>query len=167
MVLTALCALQTGGLHADELGELKALLAQGQAEQALPRAERAAAAQPRDVQMRFLLGVVLMDLRRDDDALAHFTRMTQDYPELPDPYNNIALLHAQAGRLEAARQALETALRNHPSHRTARTNLGHVHLMLAAQAWETVAAEGRLDAALQRRLDAVRTLLGTPTAASR
>ena len=117
------------------------------------------AAQPRDAQLRFLLGVALMDLGRDTEALAHFTRMAQDYPELPDPYNNIALLQARAGRLEAARQALETALRNDPSHRAARLNLGQVHLMLAVQAWELAAAEGPLDTALLRRLEMVRALL--------
>ena len=151
--------------HADEFGELRALLARGDAAAALPRLEKANTADPRDVQMRFLLGVALMDLQRDDDALAHFGRMAQDYPELPDPQNNIALLHARAGRLEQARQALETALRNDPTHRAARTNLGQVHLLLAVQAWEMAAAEGPLDTALLRRLEAVRALLvATPAA---
>lgn len=157
-LLTAL-ALLTAPAHASEFGELRALVARGDAAMALPRLEKASAADPRDVQMRFLLGVALMDLRRDDEALAHFSRMAQDYPELPDPQNNIALLHARAGRLEPARQALETALRNDPSHRAARTNLGQVHLLLAVQAWELAAAEGPLDTALLRRLEAVRALL--------
>ena len=147
--------------QADEFSDLRTLLNQGDAATALPRLEQAAAAAPRDVQMRFLLGVALMDLRRDEEALGHFTRMTQDYPELPDPQNNIALLHARAGRLEQARQALETALRNDPTHRAARTNLGQVHLLLAVQAWELVAAEGPLDTALLRRLEALRALLAS------
>ena len=145
--------------RADEFTELRALLARGEAATALPRLEKAAAAAPRDAQLRFLLGVALMDLQRDEAALAHFSSMAQDYPELPDPYNNIALLQARAGRLEAARQALETALRNDPSHRAARLNLGQVHLMLAVQAWELAAAEGPLDTALLRRLEMVRALL--------
>lgn len=145
--------------RADDFGELRALLARGEATAALPRLEKASAADPRDVQMRFMLGVALMDLQRDDDALAHFGRMAQDFPELPDPQNNIALLHARAGRLEPARQALEIALRNDPTHRAARTNLGQVHLLLAVQAWELAAADGPLDAALLRRLEAVRALL--------
>jgi tetratricopeptide (TPR) repeat protein len=145
--------------QADELTEVRALLARGEPAAALKRAEAGVAAQPRDAQLRFLLGVALMDLGRDADALAHFTRMAQDYPELPDPHNNIALLHARAGRLEMARQALETALRNDPGHRTARINLGQVHLMLAVQAFEAASAEGPLDAPLLRRLEAVRALL--------
>ena len=156
--------LSAAGVQADEAAEVRALVSRGDLVNALARVERAAAASPRDVQLRFLQGVVLMDLRRDDEALAHFTRMTQDYPELPDPYNNIALLQARGGRLEQARQALDAALRNDPTHRTARANLGQVYLMLAVQAWELATAGGPVDSTLQRKLEAARTLLaqGTP-----
>lgn len=130
-------------------------------------AERRAAANPGDAQARFLVGVVLMDLQRDAEAMARFQELAQEYPELPDPQNNIALLHARAGRLEAARVALETALRNDPGHRLARLNLGHVHLMLAVQAWELAAAAGPLEPALQRTLDGARALLGPRPVAAR
>jgi len=161
IAVACLCALAA---RADEVTELRALLARGDAETALARAQAAVAAQPRDAQLRFLQAVALMDLKRDDEALALFTRLAQEYPELPDPQNNIALLHARAGRLDQARLALEAALRNDPSHRLARTNLGQVYLMLAAQAWETAATTGPLEPALQRRLEAVRTLLLLPAA---
>lgn len=154
--LALLCAAPT---WADEVAELRAMLARGEIEAALKRAQAATAARPRDAQLRFLQAVALMDLKRDDEALTLFTQLSQEYPELPDPQNNIALLHARAGRLEQARQALETALRNDPSHRLSRTNLGQVHLMLAAQAWEQAAATGPLEPALRRRLEAVRALI--------
>lgn len=166
--LAVTLGLGTLAAWADEAAEVRALLARGDGAAALQRVQSAAAANPRDVQLRFLHGVVLMDTGHDDEALAHFTRMTQDFPELPDPYNNIALLQVRAGRLEQARQALETALRNDPSHRTARANLGEVHLMLAAQAWALAAAGGPVDASLLRRLEAVRALLAAaPTAGTR
>ena len=147
-----------GAALADEAAEVRALVTRGELEAALQRAERAAAAQPRDAQLQFLHGVVLMDLQRDGPALEVFTRMSQDYPELPDPFNNIALLHARAGEFELARQALESALRNDPGHRLARANLGRVHLLLAIQAWDQLAAQGPLDVALQRQLDSARAL---------
>ncbi|MBX3635807.1 MAG: tetratricopeptide repeat protein [Rubrivivax sp.] len=130
-------------------------------------AERRAAANPGDAQARFLVGVVLMDLQRDAEAMARFQELAQEFPELPDPQNNIALLHARAGRLEAARVALETALRNDPGHRLARLNLGHVHLMLAVQAWEQAAAAGPLEPAMQRTLEGARALLGPRPVAAR
>jgi len=145
--------------RADEATDIRDLLARGDAAAALVRAEKAVATNARDAQSRFLLGVALMDLQRYVQALEHFTRMTQDYPDLPDPLNNVALLHARAGRAELARVTLEAALRADPSHRLARTNLGHVHLMLAVQAWEKAATLGTLDPDVQRRLEVARTLL--------
>ncbi len=143
--------------RADDLTDVKQLQAAGELPQALERARTAP--EPRPMALRFVEGVILMDLKRDAEALALFRRLTEDYPELPDPYNNIALLEARAGRLEPARLALETALRNDPSHVLARANLGEIHLRLAAAAFERAAAAAPADPALQRRLRLVRELL--------
>jgi Flp pilus assembly protein TadD len=151
-------------VQADTAAELRSLMERGEHAAALQLAQKNADANPRDVQVRFLQGVVLMDMGRDAEAMALFSNLAQLYPELPDPMNNIALLHARAGRLDQALTALQAALRNNPGHRTARANLGHVHLMLAVQAWEQVAASGPLEPALQRKLEAARTLVGMPTA---
>jgi Flp pilus assembly protein TadD len=143
----------------DRSDEIRALLARGEAAQALVAIDAALAEHPRDAALIFLRGVALMDSGREADALGHFERMTQEYPTLADPWNNIALLHARANRLELARRALDTALRNDPQHRTARANLGWVHLMLAAEAWQTLADSGPIDRAMQQRLETVRALL--------
>lgn len=141
------------------VAEIQRRLGSGQAQAALELAERTAAAEPRLAAPRFLQGVALMDLQRDDEALALFTAFSQDWPELPDPLNNIALLHARAGRLDAALGALQAALRADPAHRAARLNLAEVHLALAVRAWDEAAAAAPLDAVRQRRLQAVRALL--------
>lgn len=169
LVLWAACHAGSALANA-EVRAVQDLLANGQPQLALQRLEARAAqahaadgaAAGVDAELRFLRGVALMDLRRDAEALAWFERMTQDLPELPDPFNNIALLHVRGGRLEPARQALETALRNDPSFRVARANLGLVHLMLAVQAWDQVAASGPVDPQLARRLEGARALLSSP-----
>jgi Flp pilus assembly protein TadD len=143
-------------------GEVRSLLARGEPGRALPLAERLLATDPGNAQFAFLRGVVLMDLQRDGDALAAFERLHELYPELPDPLNNIGLLHARAGRLDAARGALDAALRNDASHRTARLNLAQVHLMLALRAWEQAAAQAPLPPELSVRLEAVRAWLAAP-----
>lgn len=151
----------------EDVRAVQELLSRGQPQAALQRLDTRTgvpmppngAAAGTDAELRFLRGVALMDLQRNDEALAWFERMTQDLPELPDPFNNIALLHVRAGRLEPARQALEAALRNDPSYRVARANLGLVHLMLAVQAWEHVSAAGPVDPLLTRRLEGARALL--------
>lgn len=152
---------------ADLVTEVHTLMAKGDHAGALRSAEAAVAANPRDAQSRFLHALVLMDLQRDAQALSAFMQLSQEYPELPEPFNNIALLHARAGRLELARQALEAALRNDPGHRTARLNLGDVHLLLAVQAWEQAASGAALDPRRVRRLEAARALVAATAPASR
>lgn len=160
-LFAAALLLASATARADILTEVQNLAAKGDLAGALRATEAAAAADPRNTQARFLRAVVLMDLQRNAEALAAFTLLSQEFPELPEPYNNLALLQVRAGQLELARQALETALRNDPGHRTARANLGEVHLMLAVQAWEQAATVGPLDARLMRRLDAARALVAS------
>ena len=161
-LLVLLILLLAATARADEATEVQRLMRAGELPAALERAERASAADPGDAKLRFLNGVILMDLQRDAAALAVFERLTEDFPELAEPYNNIALLQARAGRLDEARAALETALRNDPSLRAARSNLGDVYLRLAMRTWESVAAEAPGDAGLQRRLRAAREIIAQP-----
>jgi Flp pilus assembly protein TadD len=153
--------------------DLRLLISRGDLPGALVAADKALQAKPRDATLRFLRAVVLMDMHRDEEAIALFTELTHEYPELPDPYNNLALLHARAGRLDQARVSLQHALLNDPHHHAARVNLGQIHLWLAAQAWEQAASAPPADAALRRKLQALRALLasealaGTATGAAR
>lgn len=160
LVLAALLAWLGIG-HAAPADEVRALINRGELPAALAAADKAVQAQPRDAALRFLRGVALMEMRRDDEAIQQFTQLTQEFPELPDPYNNLALLHARAGRLELARQALQRALLNDPNHRAARINLGQIHLLLAAQAWEQAASAPGADASLQRKLQALHAFLAS------
>jgi len=160
-VMSALFLLMTGIAAANEADQAREMLARGDTQGALARAEQGLAREPDNAQLRFLQGVVLMDLGRDAQALNVFRELNQLYPELPDPLNNIGLLQARAGLLENAQQSLQSALRADPQHRAARANLGYVHLMLAVQAWE-LAAASMPDAALLRRLEGARALLALP-----
>ncbi|MFN8894738.1 MAG: tetratricopeptide repeat protein, partial [Betaproteobacteria bacterium] len=67
--------LGTGALAAASLpDEVNSLLAAGRAAEALQRSEQALMVSPRDAQARFVHGVVLMELRRDAEALEQFER---------------------------------------------------------------------------------------------
>jgi Flp pilus assembly protein TadD len=155
-----LACLAACAVHAaTDADEVRVRMARGDLPGALQRAETALAATPDNAQLRFLRGVVLMDMGRDAQALEVFRQVSQAYPELPEPLNNIGLLQARGGQLEAARQSLQAALLADPTHRAARNNLGQVHLMLAVQAWEQVAAAAPADASLLRRLEGARALL--------
>ncbi|MBU1352593.1 MAG: tetratricopeptide repeat protein [Gammaproteobacteria bacterium] len=133
LALTAL--LGTGVVHADDYADITQLLKAGKAADALTKADQRLAANPKDPQLRFLRGVAQADSGKQTDAIATFTKLTEEYPELPEPYNNLAVLHANQNQLDKARTALEMAIRTNPSYATAHENLGDIYAKLASQAY--------------------------------
>lgn len=118
------------------------LLKEGKAQAALDSLEASLKIHPRDPQLRFLYGVVMAEHKRADDAINVFERLTQDFPELPEPHNNLAVMLAARGDLDRARAALENAVRALPGYALAQENLGDVYLRMAARAYERA---GQLD----------------------
>jgi Flp pilus assembly protein TadD len=116
--------------------QVQRLIGAEQFDQALVVADDWLQNQPRDPQMRLLKGVIQSQTQQTQAALDTLTAITQEFPELPEPYNNLAVLHAQAGELQEARVALEMALRINPAYSTAHRNLGDVYVQLALQAYQ-------------------------------
>jgi Flp pilus assembly protein TadD len=121
---------------ADDYRDAQKLYDQGKLQPALERVEVFLSAQPKDAQGRFLKGIVLTELKRSAEAIQVFTALTEDYPELPEPYNNLAVLYAQQGNYEKAKSALELAIQTHPGFTTAHENLGDIYAQLARGAYD-------------------------------
>jgi tetratricopeptide (TPR) repeat protein len=155
--------LMTGTAHADDYADVNQLLRQGKASEALAKADAYIAGKPRDPQMRFLRGVILSEQGKQADATVAFTQLTQDFPELPEPYNNLAALYAAQSQFEKARVALEMAIRLNPNYATAYENLGDVHLRLAAQSYNKAQSFATANASVAPKLTLVRQII-TPTA---
>ena len=111
---------------ADDLREAQRLYAQGRVQPALEKIDVFLKAQPRDPQGRFLRGLLLTEQKRIPEAIQVFTGLTEDFPELPEPYNNLAVLYASQGNYDKAKSALELAIHTHPSYATAHENLGDI-----------------------------------------
>jgi tetratricopeptide (TPR) repeat protein len=126
--------------------------------EALAKAEQYLAGKPRDPQMRFLKGVIQTETGKASDAIATFTKITEDYPELPEPYNNMAVLYAGQSQFDKARAALEMAIRTNPSYATAHENLGDVYARLASQAYSKALQLDGGNAGVQPKLALIRTL---------
>lgn len=133
--LLALTACASLPAWADDYSDVTQLMRQGKHAEALTKADQYLATKPKDAQMRFLKGVIQRDGGKTAEALATFTKLTEDYPELPEPYNNLAVLYAGQGQYDKARAALEMAIRTNPSYSTAHENLGDVYAKLASQAY--------------------------------
>ena len=121
--------------HADEYGDVSKLIQAGRLDDARERVDRHLAAKPRDPQMRYLKGLIQRESGQLPEALETFTKLTEDFPELPEPYNGLAVIHAGNGEYDKARAALESAIRANPGYATAHENLGDVQFRLAVQAY--------------------------------
>lgn len=133
----AFCALSVvhSFAFADSLSDVRELIKAGKSQEALNKINQELSAKPKDPQFRFLKGVVLTDTGRVQDAISTFNKLTEDYPRLPEPYNNLASLYAATGQYDRARAALETAIRTNPSYSVAHENLGDIYALLAGQAY--------------------------------
>src|SRR5262245_45548827 len=159
-VVASACLFAAAAAHADDLQDASRMLKAGQHQQALERVNKVLAAKPRDPQARFLKGLIFTDQGNTKDAIDIFTRLTQDYPELPEPYNNLAVIYAAQGQYDKARLALEQSIRTHPSYATAYENLGDVYAKLASQAYDKALQIDSSNKGAQNKLSLVRDLVG-------
>ncbi len=157
--LLALCAALAGSAAwADDYSDVNQLLRAGKHSEALARADQYLAAKPRDPQMRFLKGVIQTEAGKQADAISTFNKLTEDYPELPEPYNNLAVLYAGQSQFDKARAALEMAIRTNPSYATAHENLGDVYAKLASQAYSKALQLDAGNTGVQPKLALIREL---------
>lgn len=161
-------AVWLGFAHANDAGDIGQLLREGKLAEAQTRVDRLLAAKPRDPQLRLYKGVIQREAGRTNEALATFSKLSEDHPELPEPYNNMAVIYAAQGQYDKARVVLEKALRTHPSYATAHDNLADVYARLASQAYsKALQLEG--SAPTPARLALIRDLgqvSGAPRAAT-
>ena len=125
-----------GFATADDIQDINQLFRKGDLASASSRVNQYLAKNPKDAQARFLKGLILADQNKTSEAIQVFTSLTEDYPELPEPYNNLAVLYAAQGKYDAAKNALEMAIRTHPSYATAHENLGDLYAKMATLAYD-------------------------------
>jgi len=155
------CSLPTEA-HANDYTDVNRLVTSRKLGEALAKADAYLAGKPRDPQMRFIKGVIHSDMGQSAEAMAIFRQLNQDYPELPEPYNNLAVLYAGQGDLDKARIALEMAIRTNPSYAAAHENLGDVLLQLASQSYAKGLQYEPRSASIPNKLALIRNLLSPP-----
>ena len=146
---------------ADNLPDVQRLIKQGQYPQAMDKVDAYLSSRPKDAQGRFLKGLIYTEMNKPAEAIAVFTKLSEDYPELPEPYNNLAVLYAQQKQYDKARTALEMAIRTHPSYAIAYENLGDVYAKLASQAYDKAPQLDNSNSATQNKLALIRDLITT------
>ena len=79
-------------------------MAQGKLTEAAALAQAHLSRNGNDVHMRFLQGVIATEQQKYDLAIDIFSALTRDFPNLPEPYNNLAVLYATQGQMQKAAQ---------------------------------------------------------------
>ena len=109
--------------------------------------------------MRFLKGVAQSQAGDLTAATATFEALIEEYPELPEPYNNLAVIYASQSQLDKARNALEMAVRNNPNYAVAHENLGDIYARLAHDAYQRSLQLHGNNRALQLKLSTLTEML--------
>ena len=146
------------GAPADDLREAQKLYQAGKLAPALEKVDAYLKSQPREPQGRFLKGLVLTEQKKTQEAIQVFTGLTEDFPELPEPYNNLAVLYASQGNYDKAKSALELAIHTHPSYATAHENLGDIYAQLASRAYDRALQLDKNNATAQVKLSMVKDI---------
>ena len=128
--------LMSSGAHATQIQDINQQFRKGDLAGALQNANTYLNKNPKDAQARFLKGLILAEQGKSGEAIQIFTALTEDYPELAEPYNNLAVLYAGQNKFEEAKSALEMAIRSHPNYATAHENLGGIYAKMASMAYE-------------------------------
>jgi len=154
--LLSLLALSAGLAWADIYQEVNDKISSSQWAAAQTLIDQQLKKQPADPQIRLLQSQ--MQTAQGQTALAIDTlqALTQEFPELPEPYNNLAVLLAGQQRLDDALAALKLAVRARPDYSVALENLGDLYMALARQSYRQAQNQplapfigARLDAKIQ------------------
>jgi Flp pilus assembly protein TadD len=157
----------TSPAFADELKDISAMAESGQQAAALERVNTYLAANPKDAQAMFMKGIILAESNKRDEAIKAFTDLTDKYPNLPEPYNNLAVLYADAGQYDKAKNALETAIKTHPSYATAHENLGDIYARMASEAYDKALQLDSGNSRAQSKLAMIKDLFGNKTSVAK
>ncbi|KAB2844460.1 MAG: tetratricopeptide repeat protein [Burkholderiales bacterium] len=158
MILAAFILGAPSVAGAQDLQDVNRLIKQGQHAQALDKLNAYLSGKPKDPLARFLKGVVLTEQGKTNEAINLFQALTEEYPELPEPYNNLAVLYASKGQYEKAKVSLEMAIQTHPSYATAHENLGDIYAKMASAAYDKALQLDKSNKSAETKLALVRDL---------
>ena len=116
--------------------DVRKLLRQAKYPQALLLVNKGLAANPRDPQMRFWQAFLFEQLDQPDMAQQVYLSLTQEYPELAEPHNNLGVIYAAQGDYPNAKASLDAALRANPNYAAAHENMGDLLVNMARQSYE-------------------------------
>jgi tetratricopeptide (TPR) repeat protein len=143
-------------------GDIQLLIKQGQYKEALKLTEDQLSQNKSDIKLQFMKGLVLTRLDRYSDAEKVFIQLTKENPDLPEPFNNLAVVYAAQGKYSQAEEALKGAINTHPSYATAHENLGDIYAKMASRAYNQALELDTSNKTAREKLSLVNELISAP-----
>ena len=162
LILASALILATASALATEVQDINQQFRKGDLPGALQGANTYLAKNPKDAQARFLKGLILAEQGKSSEAIQIFTTLTEDFPELAEPYNNLAVLYAAQNQFDDAKSALEMALRSHPNYATAHENLGDIYAKMASLSYDKALQLDRNNPTAQAKLTLLKDIVSPP-----
>ncbi|MEO7403539.1 MAG: tetratricopeptide repeat protein [Burkholderiales bacterium] len=134
------------------------LIRTGNYAQALTTIESHLKNDPDSIPAQFFRGVVFAETKRSTDAIEVFSDLIARHPQLPEPYNNLAVLYAANGQYHRARDALEQAVAANAQSPLVHENLGDVYARLAAASYERATKLEPTNRGVRAKLTLIRNL---------
>lgn len=128
-------------LHSNTITQLKNELSQQKFSSAAITGLALLKKQPDNDQILFLTALAFQQNQQPKQALRYYQQLSQHNPDLPEPLNNMALIHLQQGNHDQAVDALIASLKTHPAYATAWQNLSNLYQGLASEAYRKALSE--------------------------
>lgn len=144
-------------------GDIQLLINEGQHKEALKLTEEQLSQRSSDIKLQFMKGLILTRLDRYSDAENVFIQLTKDNPDLPEPFNNLAVVYAAQGKYSEASEALKSAINTHPTYATAHENLGDIYAKMASRAYNQALELDTSNQTAREKLSLVNELVASPS----
>ncbi len=142
-----------------DIKRVQGLIETGELDEALKVAEVYIADNPQDPRMRFLKGLILTNRSDWEEAIKVFRTLSNDFPDLPAPLNNLAVVYAETGNYDLAQEALKQALSINPEYASAHENLGDIYVTLATLSYRQATSHEQSQQTAQAKLKVLGQLI--------
>ncbi len=114
---------------------------------------------PLSVQLRFQRCVLFERMGQKERARELLEDFITRYPEVPEPYNNLAAIYSSIGNLDRAEELLKKCLALRPNFALAHANLGNLYLARAKNSFATSLQLAPQNAVMRKKIQEVDKLL--------
>ena len=149
-----------------DLKQIQGMITEGKLEQAMIETRAILAKDPENIQALFMKGLIHTRANQLKEAEATFLLLSKNNPDLPEPYNNLAVIYASQGEFEKAREVLQKAINTHPSYATAHENIGDIYAKMASHAYNQALELDNSNIAAREKLSLINELFSMPVAAT-